>query len=92
MSVEVAELLSLLGLALLITGSLVLLFALLRAFLAPSGEQAPQRAVGIVFIGPFPIIVGGRSAKLVLALSIASLVSFLALFFLIAFSKEVPWP
>jgi len=76
MGVEGPELLILLGFVLLVIGSLVAFLALLKAFY--SGERAPQRAVGLVLIGPFPVFVAGRSAKLVLAIVLVSLAIILA--------------
>jgi len=80
--VEGPELLVFLGILLLLIGSLTIFLALLKAFLISHGERNSQRAVGIIFIGPFPIIVGGRSVKLVFALLIISLVIFLVILFL----------
>ena len=73
---EAPELLVLLGTLLLVAGSLIALLALIKA-LSSGGWQGSRRAVGVVLIGPFPIIVGGGSAKLVLAIVLAALAAFL---------------
>lgn len=68
------ELFILIGLALLIAGSVIAFIAMLRAFY---GGWRPRRAVGVVFIGPLPIFIGGESSKILLAIALVSLAAFL---------------
>jgi len=81
------ELLVLLGLAFLVAGFLVVLLALLKAL--SLSEQNSQRAVGLILIGPFPILVAGRSSKLVLAILLIPLAILLAI--LLSY-WAVSWP
>jgi uncharacterized protein (TIGR00304 family) len=76
-----AETLYSLGIALIFTGILIVLVAIVLIFLSNINETGKVKGGGAIIIGPFPIIFGTdkESVKIILLLSITLIVLLIAL-------------
>ncbi len=81
------ELLALAGFILVLLGVAVIFLAAIKAMARPEGRET---AMGLILLGPIPVLVKGKWAKAFTILTAAVVLAFLAVLLILAL--EVTWP